>query len=171
MLSSKWTGHCCPCGAINFHGYITLPCLPVSPQPSHSFSLPAMFLACLSLLSALPFALAAPTYCSVKPTQASASPPSSTSTSALPATTSSAATSSPGNTSTGAGTNGIHMGWYPDWISGYSVSDIVWSNYTHMALFTSALRSPLLHPHIDPVCTAPSPLLTAPSKSLSATIQ
>ncbi|KIK94729.1 glycoside hydrolase family 18 protein [Paxillus rubicundulus Ve08.2h10] len=78
-----------------------------------------------SLLMALPLALAAPT-CSLKHT--SAAPPSPSSTPTNP----------PGNTTTGAGTNGkISMAWFADWHPDYSVSNVSWTPYTHMAFFTA----------------------------------
>ena len=87
-----------------------------------------MFSVALSLLSALPLALAAPT-CTLQTSAAIASP------------TPSSAPSNPSssNTTTGAGTNstnGISMAWFADWHTDFGVSDISWAGYTHMAFFT-----------------------------------
>ncbi|KAF8434778.1 chitinase [Boletus edulis BED1] len=80
----------------------------------------------LSLLSVLPLALAAPT-CTLKTSSyvAPAPTPSSVSTPTNPGS---------GNTTT----NGkISMAWYADWHTNYTVSDISWAGYTHMAFFTA----------------------------------
>ncbi|KAH7882390.1 glycoside hydrolase family 18 protein [Phlebopus sp. FC_14] len=81
----------------------------------------------LAFLSALHLTSAAPT-CSLKTSSvaAAATPTPTTPTSTLPS----------GNTTTGAGTNGtISMTWFADWRTNYTVSDVQWSKYTHVAFF------------------------------------
>ncbi|KAI6121982.1 glycoside hydrolase family 18 protein [Pisolithus sp. B1] len=108
----------------------------------------------LALLSVLPLALAAPV-CSVQnlaaSTSASASAPASTvpastvpastvpaSTAPTPVTTSAAPTSTANSTSSGGGsTSRVSMGWFADWHSNFTVSNINWSGYNTMAYFTA----------------------------------
>ncbi|KAH7910689.1 glycoside hydrolase family 18 protein [Hygrophoropsis aurantiaca] len=81
----------------------------------------------LTLLMALPFALAAPR-CSVKTTSAATSAPTGSSSSSSPNIT----------TSNTGGSNGtIAMSWFANWRTDFTVSNISWDKYTAVSWFAT----------------------------------
>lgn len=86
-----------------------------------------------ALLTVLPLALAAP-MCSVNNMAAS----TTATTTPTPATTAAAPTPTTNTTSPGGGSSSrIAMGWYADWHSNFTVSNINWSGYNTMTYFTA----------------------------------